>query len=347
MAKLSTYAAAASIADADLFPILQGGVNKLATLAQIKAAAVPADGSITTAKLANIATGTWLGRTAAGTGAVSAITTSSLKAALALTKSDVGLSAVDNTADANKPISSAQAAVNALKVGYVNGEPSGGTDGDTAVHVDKPRVGLMRRRVAGVWERLDNEYTWAARPAALDYPGCTIYITDWNQEFYSDGVNWIPVSPFSPYTRIVDGTNVTNDNGSQKVSLVWAPPTGLFVPGMHVYAQIKSRRSVGAVNIQTGLWIDGTLVGFASSSTSSQSQRVRVHGDVRVANTIRWEGSNMGGGDNLNSSAALVETTMDGAKEFRFGFVYTTTFDSTCQTCIEMAQVTLFPSKVS
>jgi hypothetical protein len=69
------------------------------------------DGTVTNAKLANQVTKTVLGRTSAGTGVPENIAVATtLKTDLALVKGDVGLSNVDNTADASKPISAAQAA---------------------------------------------------------------------------------------------------------------------------------------------------------------------------------------------------------------------------------------------
>jgi hypothetical protein len=56
------------------------------------------DGSITLAKLANLAYGTIIGRSSAGTGVPEAISTSTYKGMLALTKTDVGLSNVTNNA---------------------------------------------------------------------------------------------------------------------------------------------------------------------------------------------------------------------------------------------------------
>lgn len=62
-----------------------------------------ADGSVTLPKLANLATKTVIGRTSAGTGVPEAI-------AVATTlKADLSLNNVDNTSDANKPVSTAQA----------------------------------------------------------------------------------------------------------------------------------------------------------------------------------------------------------------------------------------------
>ena len=76
----------------------------------VVSAGPPADGSITNAKLADMATKTYKGRTVAGTGVPADVPVATLKTDLALVKGDVGLGNVDNTADANKPVSTAQAA---------------------------------------------------------------------------------------------------------------------------------------------------------------------------------------------------------------------------------------------
>jgi hypothetical protein len=64
--------------------------------------ATVADGSITNAKLANMATKTYKGRTTAGTGVPEDVAVATLKTDLVLVKGDVGLGNVDNTSDATK-----------------------------------------------------------------------------------------------------------------------------------------------------------------------------------------------------------------------------------------------------
>lgn len=66
--------------------------------------------AVTNAKAADMATKTYKGRTTAGTGDPEDVPVATLKTDLALTKSDVGLSNVDNTADSAKPVSTAQQA---------------------------------------------------------------------------------------------------------------------------------------------------------------------------------------------------------------------------------------------
>lgn len=64
--------------------------------------------AVTNAKAAQMATKTYKGRTSGGTGNAEDVAVATLKTDLALVKADVGLSNVDNVADASKPVSSAQ-----------------------------------------------------------------------------------------------------------------------------------------------------------------------------------------------------------------------------------------------
>lgn len=89
--------------------------------------------SVTLAKMAQVATGVFLGRSTAGTGNVEAMSAATAKTLLALTKGDVGLGNVDNTSDANKPVSTAQAAADDLRIlltekGAANGVATLGAD---------------------------------------------------------------------------------------------------------------------------------------------------------------------------------------------------------------------------
>lgn len=69
--------------------------------------------AVTNAKAAQMATKTYKGRTSAGTGNSEDVPVATLKTDLVLVKADVGLGNVDNTTDANKPVSTAtQTALN-------------------------------------------------------------------------------------------------------------------------------------------------------------------------------------------------------------------------------------------
>jgi hypothetical protein len=87
--------------------------------------------SVTLAKMANLATGTVIGRTTAGTGVPEALTFAQVKTALGLVKADVGLGSVDNTSDADKPVSAAQQAAldGKSNVGHSHADATGSASG--------------------------------------------------------------------------------------------------------------------------------------------------------------------------------------------------------------------------
>ena len=66
------------------------------------------DNTIANAKLAQMATKTYKGRTTAATRNAEDVPVATLKTDLVLGKADVGLGSADNTSDANKPVSTAQ-----------------------------------------------------------------------------------------------------------------------------------------------------------------------------------------------------------------------------------------------
>jgi hypothetical protein len=72
-------------------------------------AATIAAGAVTLAKMANLATDTFIGRDTAGTGVPEALSVATVKTMLAINN-------VDNTSDANKPVSTAQATAIGLKL---------------------------------------------------------------------------------------------------------------------------------------------------------------------------------------------------------------------------------------
>jgi hypothetical protein len=81
-----------------------------------------ANDAVTNAKMANMATKTYKGRTSGTTGDPEDVSVATLKTDLVLVKGDVGLGSVDNTADLDKPISTAtQTALNLKQDTLVSG----------------------------------------------------------------------------------------------------------------------------------------------------------------------------------------------------------------------------------
>lgn len=110
---------------------------------------------VTNAKAAQMATKTYKGRTSAGTGNSEDVPTAALKADLALVKGDVGLANVDNTADVNKPVSTAQQTVFDSKAPLnspaLTGTPSAPT---AAVGTNTTQISTTQFVVAEVLARL-------------------------------------------------------------------------------------------------------------------------------------------------------------------------------------------------
>lgn len=102
----------AVIAGAYVHPNHSGEVTSVGDGAQT----ITAD-AVTNTKLANMATKTYKGRTTAGTGDPEDVAVATLKTDLVLVKGDVGLGNVDNTSDANKPVSTATQTALDLKQG--------------------------------------------------------------------------------------------------------------------------------------------------------------------------------------------------------------------------------------
>ena len=82
-------------------------------------------GAVTLAKMANLAADTVIGRITS-TGVPQALTAAQTKTLLALTKADVGLGSVDNTADTAKPVSTAQQTALDAKLALAGGTLTGG-----------------------------------------------------------------------------------------------------------------------------------------------------------------------------------------------------------------------------
>lgn len=98
-------------------------------------------GTVTNTKLANAGGLTIKGNNSASTAPVADLSASQVKTILALTKSDVGLGNVDNTSDANAPVSTAQQTALDLKANVVrtintySGTSLTGVIGDSAAYI--------------------------------------------------------------------------------------------------------------------------------------------------------------------------------------------------------------------
>lgn len=185
------------------FALFDGGTGKLikehtgvpgalAVLNTVGASQIDAN-AVTNAKLDTMAQGTTKGRAAgAGTGDPTDRTDAQLKDDMAFVKGDVGLGNVDNTSDANKPVSTAQAAVNLIKkfvsvrvattanitiaTALNNGDSLDGVtlaDGDLVLVKNQSSAAENGIYVVGSSPARHGEYD-----AFVDYPGAVVSVQD-------------------------------------------------------------------------------------------------------------------------------------------------------------------------
>lgn len=172
--------------------------------------------AVTNAKLANVATNTFKGRVAAGSGDVQDLTVAQVKTALAINN-------VDNTSDLNKPISTATAAALANKVdtsllGANNGVATLGPDGklnasqvnsiaisDTFVVASQTAMLALTAEVGDVAIRTDQNKSYILRQS----PASTL-------------ANWQELlTPTSPVTSVFGRTGaITAASGDYTVAQV-------------------------------------------------------------------------------------------------------------------------------
>lgn len=99
--KISELVTAGTLTGAEELPVIQGGANRRVSLSSVisffTSTSTLADGSVTNAKLANMATASLKGRTTAGTGVPEDLTVAQVKTMLGYTAADVGASATGHT----------------------------------------------------------------------------------------------------------------------------------------------------------------------------------------------------------------------------------------------------------
>jgi len=132
--------------------------------------------AVTNIKLAQMASYTVKMNNSGSVNVPQDVTMPNLKTALALTKSDVGLSNVDNTADASKPVSTDQAAADALRVLKTGDTMTGhltmaGTPGNSYLKGDiltEDAVTQVEERIGGTQYYYTNSgTTWFRNPITL------------------------------------------------------------------------------------------------------------------------------------------------------------------------------------
>jgi hypothetical protein len=227
------------------------------------------------------------------------------------------------------------AASGRLRVG--SGVPSSGlgADGDGYVRNDAPFVGVLYLKAGGAWALAQSTYTWAGRPNASTCSGAVITISDWNQDFYSDGTNWIAVGK---QLLMEEATLDANDTGNAAVYVAGtgslqnlatsSTPAGLIIPGCRVVFEavvgfvggtagktIYLDDSSGVPLYQFGLTATSTLTHAFKQSLyindtglTTNSKAMSLPNSVSVGDTVQ----------NTNSAPTTWTTDYSAAKTWRW-----------------------------
>lgn len=184
----------------------------------------------TSATAAHGATGAVVGTTNTQTLTNKTLTSPVINTPTGITKTDVGLANVDNTSDANKPVSTAQQTALNLKVNKAGDVMSGDLTGTGKIEF------------SGVGSKLNFHYDSTAQfPSAVTYHGGIAHSHADGALFYAHDGNWVKIidhslattkgdllaaSAASTVTRLGVGTNgqVLTADSAETTGVKWATP---------------------------------------------------------------------------------------------------------------------------
>ncbi len=254
------------------------------------------DANITNAKLANMATKTYKGRTSALTGVPEDVAVATLKTDLILVKADVGLGNVDNTSDLGKPVSTAQQSALDLKQNLSEKDAiSGyaGLDGSGKINpLQLPALAITDTFVVA---------TQVAMLALTAEVGDVAVRTDLNKSYILKVTgatvlaNWQELLTPTDAVSSVFGRSgvVTAQNGDYTADQVTETATKVFVtPAEKTAITHTNRASLDLVSgTNTG---DQTLSGLGgepafTKNTAFNKNFGTLVGEVMQGNDARWQ----------------------------------------------------------
>lgn len=243
------------------------------------------------------------------------------KALLSLTKSDVGLGNVDNTSDASKPVSTAQAAAIAAKIGGSVGATtnrlvkSSGTDTltvqSTGITVD------ASNNVSGVGTISSGAITSSGAVTApvYSYPNTTTpaYPASGMIAFCPGSDDWHLRSPFGQAYIQIGGGSATNISsfgtmmvgGTGGVRLQSNPTAS----GPSVFLKVPSTSALNLRNTADSADIDLTCRAITASGAITAGGVITLNG-----NQINWGGA----GNAYTYGGASIVSTLGAAGTFQF-----------------------------
>jgi hypothetical protein len=173
------------------------------------------------------------------------------KTSLVLVKADVGLGNVDNTSDANKPISTAtQTALDTKAATNQKLDDFGATDDNTDLNASTAKHGLMQKYPGGTSTFLRADGSFAAPTASIAFTeveidfGSSVPVFDKQFTITDAGASLTSKIIVMPSGKVATG-RVGDDWGWDSLMLAALPGTGNFVvTALAVPGPIKGKRTI-------------------------------------------------------------------------------------------------------
>lgn len=231
-------------------------------------------------------------------------------------KTNLDLQNVDNTSDANKPVSTATlSALNLKQAKSTRYDP----------------------------------YTWAGKPAANSVAaGCRITITDFLEEvdFYSNGTRWLSVG-HGPVTLAVDPTSSSVGSTTAETTLKTVNvPVDLLGPTGIIEVDTGWACNSGNTNSKTGRVRIGTTVAgtavLAQNLNTATTQSASARTIVWAANSTAAQKATPNSFGSGNTTPAIVSTTVDTAAAFSI-YLTGTKANSADTLSLEVCRIRIYP----
>lgn len=227
---------------------------------------------------------------------------------------------------------------------FGSGVPSNGlgSDGDGYIRFDSPYAGLQYSKTSGTWAVAQAAVAWASRPSAASNPNGIITVSDLgNQDFYSDGTNWIPIGKRMLFTRVTAASQSrTVGTAASQTAATISIPAGLIIPGCQLdFKWLFDFLGTGAStkniilddSLGSGVFLWNNNVIAANIKAHSDSVSLRV-GDS--ATTFSWAIPNGGTGDSTaaaGSTGNAKQYTIDVSSAHNWRFRIITAVDEQWQ----------------
>lgn len=240
---------------------------------------------------------------------------------------------------------------------FTGGMPDGsvGQDGDFGILNAIGYPAVLIQKTAGVWAAISESFTYSEMQAiASPVLGMTVMVTtiDWGNGitypvdtlFRYDGSNWKPLYACSVFKLLADSATLTNTQTAFQAAVSLIPPTGLFMPGRHLFIEAHTKAVLDGAPTYTPRLNAGGATLTSSFANVGTNYRGAPYLWSRNANKL-IAGGGADGWDRTSAGNNPTEqaTAFDGATvALEFGATFSAA-DSTTQMCFDDLILQLVP----